>query len=279
MTHLGEGTLQELLDGELPPGDARRRGGPPGLLSRVRRRAGGAARADGTDLGPAGAGGRRAAGAGRPGPVRAAPPRRRAHGRRAAPFPAPPCWCWPWPAPPRRPPSPARPRASGCAGWASASAPRSRRRCRPHAKPAAPAAEEMAPRAISILPSEGHVRIAVSASSPELRVRARLVPGARAEVTATGAAATARFRTGPGRIEVLGAGPGRAGGDPSRGRRGGVRGGERARAGRQGGRGAALAGAAGGGLRRRAGVPRRRQLKAVPRCTGRPGSPAGRPDR
>jgi hypothetical protein len=66
----------------------------------------------------------------------------------------------------------------------------------------------MAPRAISILPSGGHVRIAVSASSPELRVRARLVPGARAEVTLTGAAATARFRSGPGRIEVLGAGPG-----------------------------------------------------------------------
>jgi hypothetical protein len=76
----------------------------------------------------------------------------------------------------------------------------------PETFPAAPV--EMAPKAVSILPSEGRVRIAVSASSPELRVRARLVPGGKAEVTATGAAATARFRTGPGRIEVLGAGPG-----------------------------------------------------------------------
>lgn len=80
----------------------------------------------------------------------------------------------------------------------------------PEPQPAAPeaAAAETAPKAVSILPSEGRVRIAVSGSSPELRVRARLVPGAKAEVTATGAAATARFRTGPGSIEVLGAGPG-----------------------------------------------------------------------
>ncbi|HEX5872701.1 MAG TPA: hypothetical protein VFY65_19860, partial [Longimicrobium sp.] len=78
----------------------------------------------------------------------------------------------------------------------------------PAPEAAAPAPVVMAPKAISILPSDGHIRIAVSASSPELRVRARLVPGAKAEVTATGAAATARFRTGPGRIEVLGAGPG-----------------------------------------------------------------------
>ena len=77
----------------------------------------------------------------------------------------------------------------------------------PEAAPA-PAPVEVAPKAVSIAPADGSVRIAVGSSSPELRVRARLVPGARAEVTATGAAATARFRTGPGRIEVLGAGPG-----------------------------------------------------------------------
>ena len=71
------------------------------------------------------------------------------------------------------------------------------------AEPAAPA-----PKAVSILPADGRVRIAVSGSSPELRVRTRLQPGARAEVTATGAAASARFRTAPGRIEVVGAGPG-----------------------------------------------------------------------
>lgn len=80
----------------------------------------------------------------------------------------------------------------------------------PAPAPPAPGAApvKMAPKAVSILPAEGRVRVAVSGSSPELRVRARLVPGAKAEVTATGAAATARFRTGPGRIEVLGAGPG-----------------------------------------------------------------------
>jgi Putative zinc-finger len=76
----------------------------------------------------------------------------------------------------------------------------------PVAVPEAPAAP--APKAVSILPDGGRVRIVVSGSSPELRVRARLSSAPQAQVTATGAATTARFRTGPGRIEVVGAGPG-----------------------------------------------------------------------
>jgi hypothetical protein len=74
------------------------------------------------------------------------------------------------------------------------------------AVPEAPAAP--APKAVSILPDGGRVRIVVSGSSAELRVRARLSSAPQAQVTATGAATTARFRTGPGRIEVVGAGPG-----------------------------------------------------------------------
>lgn len=76
----------------------------------------------------------------------------------------------------------------------------------------APAAEETvaaaAPKAVSILPDGGRVRIAVTGSSAELRVRTRLSDEAQAQVTATGAAVSARFRTGPGRIEIVGAGPG-----------------------------------------------------------------------
>lgn len=65
-----------------------------------------------------------------------------------------------------------------------------------------------APKAVSILPDGGRVRIVVSGSSSELRVRARLSSAPQAQVTATGAATSARFRTSPGRIEVVGAGPG-----------------------------------------------------------------------
>jgi anti-sigma factor RsiW len=67
---------------------------------------------------------------------------------------------------------------------------------------------EVAPKAVSILPEGGRVRVAVTGSSPELRVRARLSDEPQAQVTATGAAVSARFRTGPGRIEIVGAGPG-----------------------------------------------------------------------
>lgn len=61
---------------------------------------------------------------------------------------------------------------------------------------------------ISIRPEDGRVRVVLSASAPALRVHTRVGDGELAEVEATGAAAGARFRTGPGRIEVVGAGPG-----------------------------------------------------------------------
>lgn len=61
---------------------------------------------------------------------------------------------------------------------------------------------------ISIRPEEGRVRVVLSASAAALRVHTRVGEGELAEVQATGAAADARFRTGPGRIEVVGAGPG-----------------------------------------------------------------------
>ncbi|HEX8393017.1 MAG TPA: hypothetical protein VF665_11715 [Longimicrobium sp.] len=68
---------------------------------------------------------------------------------------------------------------------------------------------EAAPTGVSILPDDGQVRVVVSGAGPELRVRARLSPSPQAAVRATGAAAgTARFRTAPGRIEVLNAGAG-----------------------------------------------------------------------
>ncbi|HST61851.1 MAG TPA: anti-sigma factor [Longimicrobium sp.] len=69
-------------------------------------------------------------------------------------------------------------------------------------------APAVAPKAVSILPEAGKVQVAVTGSSPELRVRARLSDEPQAQVTATGAAVSARFRTGPGRIEIVGAGPG-----------------------------------------------------------------------
>lgn len=83
----------------------------------------------------------------------------------------------------------------------------------------APAAPAVAPKAVSILPEDGKVRIAVTGSSAELRVRARLADEAHAQVTATGAAASARFRTAPGRIEIVGAGPGEVVVDLPRGAR------------------------------------------------------------
>jgi len=78
------------------------------------------------------------------------------------------------------------------------------------AAPPAPVAEgeDPAPKAVSILPDGGRVRVVVTGSSPELRVRARLSDQPQAQVTATGAAVSARFRTAPGRIEIVGAGPG-----------------------------------------------------------------------
>jgi Putative zinc-finger len=89
------------------------------------------------------------------------------------------------------------------------------------AAPEAPLREELAeetaapapapvppPAGVSILPDEGTIRVVLSGAAEGLVVRARLSDAGRAAVTASGAAAGARFRTGPGKIEVVGAGPG-----------------------------------------------------------------------
>jgi hypothetical protein len=65
------------------------------------------------------------------------------------------------------------------------------------------------PTGISIRPDAGTVRVVLTGASPRLRVTARLVDGDRAGVLARGPAMSgARFRTAPGRIEVVDAGAG-----------------------------------------------------------------------
>ncbi|HEX6940426.1 MAG TPA: zf-HC2 domain-containing protein [Longimicrobiales bacterium] len=71
-------------------------------------------------------------------------------------------------------------------------------------RPAAAPAEA----GVSILPHEGRVVIVVESPAPGVRARIRMVPGERVAVRALGAAATARFRTGPGRVEIVGPGTG-----------------------------------------------------------------------
>ncbi len=73
----------------------------------------------------------------------------------------------------------------------------------------APAPGAPAPAAgVSILPDGGAVRVVLNGAARGLVVRTRLTSSELVEVSATGAAAGARFRTAPGRIEVLGAGAG-----------------------------------------------------------------------
>lgn len=70
-------------------------------------------------------------------------------------------------------------------------------------------AADAAPEAgVSVEPSRGEVVVVLNGPSPELLVRAAITEGPRAGVFATGAAAGARFSTAPGRIEVEGAGAG-----------------------------------------------------------------------
>ena len=66
-----------------------------------------------------------------------------------------------------------------------------------------------APTGISIRPDGGAVRVVLTGASPRLQVTARLVDGDLAGVLARGRAMSgARFRTAPGRIEVVDAGAG-----------------------------------------------------------------------
>lgn len=206
MTHLGEGTLQALLDGELAPGP---RAQADAHLAACRDCAGQLADMRGLN----------ARTSALLGLVEAAPPvlaaqaqfaRHRRGGGALAQA--------------RR----ALPRAAvlvlAVAGAAAAAVvpgspvrewveraavqPREQEPALPAPAPAPAVKAPPAPKAVSILPLDGHVRIAVTGSSPELRVRARLSDAPQAQVTATGAAVSARFRMGPGRLEIMGAGPG-----------------------------------------------------------------------
>ncbi len=67
---------------------------------------------------------------------------------------------------------------------------------------APPAVTDMS--SVAVAPSAGRVRISLEDPAPEAEVRVLLVDGGQAAVWS----ASARFRTGPGWIEVLGAGPG-----------------------------------------------------------------------
>lgn len=71
----------------------------------------------------------------------------------------------------------------------------------PSPSPAPSASDEAA---LSIQPVDGRVRIILSDVGQSASVRVRLVDSDRAVVQASGAAAHGRFRTGPGRIELVG---------------------------------------------------------------------------
>lgn len=61
---------------------------------------------------------------------------------------------------------------------------------------------------VSILPAGGSVRVELNGAGPGLLVRARGGDGEQMEVSGTGAAAGARFRIRPGRVEVVDVGVG-----------------------------------------------------------------------
>jgi hypothetical protein len=78
----------------------------------------------------------------------------------------------------------------------------------------APRVHEVAPpppppaAGVSILPDGGRVRVVINGAARGLRVHARMADAELVEVAASGPAASARFRTSPGRVEVVGAGAG-----------------------------------------------------------------------
>ncbi len=72
----------------------------------------------------------------------------------------------------------------------------------PEAAPAPPTA------GVSVLPAGDRVRIVFDHVAAETVVQVRLVDAEQAAVEASGPAASARFRTGPGRIEMVGGGAG-----------------------------------------------------------------------
>jgi hypothetical protein len=85
------------------------------------------------------------------------------------------------------------------------------------AAPVAPVAQPPAPTpapplafpvGVSVRPLDGRIQVLLDTPAPGLRVHVRLVDGELASVQASGPASSARFSTGPGRIEVVGGGPG-----------------------------------------------------------------------
>lgn len=70
----------------------------------------------------------------------------------------------------------------------------------------APAVERSGPESAGffIEPADGRLRVVLTNVKPETQVTVQLTDAARAHVEANGAAARARFRTGPGRLEVVG---------------------------------------------------------------------------
>lgn len=61
---------------------------------------------------------------------------------------------------------------------------------------------------VSILPDDGAVKVELTDAAPGLLVRVRLTDEAQVGVSTRGDAVEARFRTSPGKIRVLDAGPG-----------------------------------------------------------------------
>lgn len=61
---------------------------------------------------------------------------------------------------------------------------------------------------VSVLPRDGRVRIVLRGPDARTRIHVRLVDGEAAAVRADGGAATARFTSGPGHLELEGGGPG-----------------------------------------------------------------------
>ena len=73
------------------------------------------------------------------------------------------------------------------------------------APPAVEAVPELPPAGVSVRPMDQRMRVVLVRPAAGLRVVARLHEGEQVEVSATGPAAKGRFRTGPNRIELEGA--------------------------------------------------------------------------
>jgi hypothetical protein len=73
---------------------------------------------------------------------------------------------------------------------------------------AASAVEEESAAGVSVLPAGGSIRVTLDSVAPGVKVRVRLSDDRFSDVRASGAASSARFRTSPGRIHMSGASAG-----------------------------------------------------------------------